>query len=205
MSKSIYHTPYTYLIKFKPTGQVYYGVRFAKGCSPDDLWETYFTSSKVVKSLIEEHGKDAFDYEIRKTFETADAARKWEENVLQRLKVVKDDKWLNKTDNKSFIQPKNFKHSPESIQKIIDSKVGYKFSKESREKMSKSHIGQTPWNKGITYDKPTRKKGRPLSEEHKKALRKPKQIIKQKCELCGNYYNPGYMKSLHPKYCKGEL
>jgi len=201
MSNTIYHLPYTYIIKFKLTGQVYYGVRFAKGCSPDDLWKTYFTSSKVVKSLIKEHGKEAFDYEIRKTFDTADAAREWEEKVLQRMKVVSDDKWLNKTDKKSFIPPKNYKHSPDSIQKIIDSKIGFKFSKESREKMSKSHIGQVPWNKGIKYDNP--KKRRPLTEEHKKSLRKPKKVTKQKCELCSNYYNPGYMKSIHPKYCEG--
>jgi len=38
--------PYTYKLIFKPTGQYYYGVRYAKGCQPSDLWDKYFTSSK---------------------------------------------------------------------------------------------------------------------------------------------------------------
>ena len=69
--------------------------------------------------------------------------------------------------------------------------------------MSESHIGQVPWNKGIKYD--NLKKRKPLTEEHKKSLRKSKKVTKQKCKLCGNYYNPGYMKSIHPKYCKGNF
>lgn len=142
MSKDIYHTPYTYLIKFKPTGQAYYGVRFAKGCSPDELWQTYFTSSKVVKSLIEAHGKDAFDYEIRKTFDTADAAREWETQVLQRMKVVNDDNWLNKTNNKS-IEAKSGKDHPNYQRN---------FSSEHRKNLSKSA------------------KGKSKSEEHRKKL-----------------------------------
>ena len=57
MDKLIY-TPYTYLLKFKPTGQVYYGVRFASNCHPNDFFIDYFTSSKIIKFLIENFGKE---------------------------------------------------------------------------------------------------------------------------------------------------
>ena len=54
---------YTYLVVCKPTGEWYYGVRYA---GDDDLWIKYFTSSKHVKALISKYGKDSFHCEIRK-------------------------------------------------------------------------------------------------------------------------------------------
>jgi len=87
--------PYTYLIKCLPTNEFYYGVRWATGCSPDDLWKTYFTSSKKVKSRINVFGKENFEYEIRKTFEDVSKARLWEDKVLRRMKVITNATWLN--------------------------------------------------------------------------------------------------------------
>ena len=78
--------PYTYRIKFIPTGEYYYGVRFSKNCDPSDLWSTYFTSSKKVKNLIRKYGKDSFTTEIRKVFETSEDAIKWEHRVNQHTK-----------------------------------------------------------------------------------------------------------------------
>lgn len=77
----IKHTPYTYRIQCIPTGEYYYGVRYANGCHPNDLWVKYFTSSKDIHYLIKQHGKDAFICEIRKTFESIEAAIKWETRV----------------------------------------------------------------------------------------------------------------------------
>lgn len=110
MSDSIYQNkPYTYLIKFIPTGQVYYGVRFAKGCHPDEFWQDggYFTSSKIVHQLIEEYGSEWFEYEIRQVFDDVNKARDWEEQVLKRMNAVESKQWLNRTDNRSFIRNKN--------------------------------------------------------------------------------------------------
>lgn len=56
--------PYVYIIKNKTTKMKYLGVRYCKGCHPDDLWKTYFTSSSIVKTLIEEYGKDDFYVKI---------------------------------------------------------------------------------------------------------------------------------------------
>lgn len=53
-------TPYVYFIKNKTTKMKYIGVRYAKGCHPDDLWKTYFTSSSLIKTLIDVYGKEDF-------------------------------------------------------------------------------------------------------------------------------------------------
>lgn len=87
--------PYTYRITHLPSGKHYYGARYAKNCHPDDLWVKYFTSSKTVKKLIEQDGKDAFFVEVRKVFETPEECVAWEVEVLRRLRVSSNQNWLN--------------------------------------------------------------------------------------------------------------
>ena len=96
MSTDIY-TPYTYLIGWTEHKIWYYGVRFAKGCNPLDLWNPYKTSSKYVKQFIEKYG-DPDVIQIRKTFNNSESAQQWEEKVLQKMNVVKRKDFLNKTD-----------------------------------------------------------------------------------------------------------
>ena len=88
------HIPYTYLIGWSKFNKWYYGVRYAIGCTPNDLWVDYKTSSKYVHEFTKLHG-DPDIIQIRKTFNNIESARKWEETVLIRMKVIKEDKWLN--------------------------------------------------------------------------------------------------------------
>jgi hypothetical protein len=97
--------PFTYLVKHIPTNKYYYGVKFKKGCHPNDLWTKYFTSSKKVKGLIRKYGKKSFLFEIRKTFKTQKQAREWEHKVLRRLKVIYRNDFLNQSDS-LHIDPK---------------------------------------------------------------------------------------------------
>lgn len=90
--------PFTYLIKCTSTNQFYYGVRYAKNCHPSDLWTTYFTSSKYVRSLIEQYGRDAFSCEVRKQFTSAHKAKQWESRVLKKMKVSSRKDFINKHD-----------------------------------------------------------------------------------------------------------
>lgn len=92
---------YTYLIGWSAHNKWYYGVRYAKGCTPDDLWTTYFTSSVYIKECRCNWGEPDV-IEVRRTFDCVDDARMWESRVLKRMKVVIDDKWINKTDNISI-------------------------------------------------------------------------------------------------------
>ena len=147
--------PFTYLLKHISTNKYYYGVRFKKGCHPNDLWTKYFTSSKKVKRLIKRYGKKSFIFEIRKTFKTPQEALNWEYKVLKRLKVIYRDDFLNLTDNKS-VDPKylskinkgknnpwyNKKHTRESIEKIRTASLNRKHTKESKEKIKLFNIGR---------------------------------------------------------------
>jgi hypothetical protein len=89
-------TPFTYLIGWSELDKWYYGVKFAKGCHPDDLWVTYFTSSKVVQDMREKHGEPDI-IQIRRTFTSGKNAINWETKVLKRIKVLYNDCWLNQS------------------------------------------------------------------------------------------------------------
>lgn len=129
--------PYTYLIKHRPTGKVYYGFRSANKLDPhEDLWKHYFTSSPGVQQLIEETGVDSFDVEIRRIFETKEQASAWETRVLRRCKVLEDDRWLNQ-NIAGYIVP-----TEESRKKISDFHKGKAKSEEHRQKMRVAQKGK---------------------------------------------------------------
>lgn len=172
---------YTYLIKFIPTGQVYYGVRIANTEPPEnDLWVKYFTSSKLVHSMIEKYGTESFEYQIRKTFKSKDLAIIWEEKILRKFNVLHNEKWLNASIAGYFI------HTEEIKKKISEANKGKLLSKEVKQKISKAKKGKSPSiehrkkiseaNTGKTANEQTRKrisealKGRKLSKEHKNKI-----------------------------------
>jgi hypothetical protein len=133
--------PYTYLIRHKPTNRVYYGVRAANRVDPEqDLWQHYFTSSPKVQQLIEETGKDSFDLEIRRVFETKEQAVAWETRVLRRCKVLYDDRWINQ-NVAGYIVP-----TEESRKKISDYHKDKPKSEEHKKNLRESQKGsKRPW------------------------------------------------------------
>lgn len=88
-------TPFTYLIGWSSLGLFYYGVRYRAGCHPNDLFSKYFTSSKLVHQCIIDHGMPDV-IEVRRVFKFPKQALVWEQKVLRRLKVLYNNKWLNK-------------------------------------------------------------------------------------------------------------
>lgn len=88
------YQPYTYLIGWSKHQKFYYGVRYKPGCNPIDFWKDYFTSSKKVKIFRESYGEPDI-IQIRKVFKDKDSAITWEFNVLKRLHVKSNNKWLN--------------------------------------------------------------------------------------------------------------
>lgn len=163
-ANSIY---YTYLITHKPSGQFYYGVRYAKGCHPDDLWNTYFTSSKYVKQLIESDGQDSFTAEVRRTFENVETAVDWESKVLSR--IIEHPLCLNRAVFSN--QCLSVKCSEETKEKLRNRVV----TEETRKKMSEARKGMkfTDEHKNkIATTQRRKKNGVPLSEAHKLAISK---------------------------------
>lgn len=134
--------PYTYLIKHRPSGKVYYGYRSANRVEPaEDLWKHYFTSSPKVQQLIEETGVDSFDVEIRRIFETKEQASSWETRVLHRCKVLTDDRWINQ-NVAGYIVP-----TEESRKKISDYHKDKPKTSEHKRKISESQKGsKRPWS-----------------------------------------------------------
>jgi hypothetical protein len=194
--------PYTYLIKHRPTGQVYYGVRSANKVDPhEDLWNKYYTSSPKVQKLIEETGKESFDVEVRKVFETKEQAVAWETKVLRRCKVLHDNRWINQ-NVAGYIIP-----TQESNKKISDFHKDKPKSEEHKEKIRQGNIGKKKpprtdeyralmsklksgannpmYGKGCTPEraanisaakkgKPAHNKNVPMSEEQKEKIRATK-------------------------------
>jgi hypothetical protein len=91
--------PYTYLIGWTKHNRWYYGVRTANKTTPhQDLWKVYFTSSRYVKDFRNTYGEPDI-IQIRKIFEGASVAMKWESMVLKRLNAKNEEKWINMIDH----------------------------------------------------------------------------------------------------------
>jgi hypothetical protein len=180
-------TPYTYLLKFIPENKFYYGVRFAKGCSPDDFWKKYFTSCKEIHALMKERGVGRYlwDFEIRRVFENTNDARIWENKVLRRMKVIERDDFFNKTDNFAITAMPGEKnpfygktHSAETRQKISQKSKGRKFSDGANKKKGRKGALHPNYRKSCPSQ--TRQavakanRGRIHTEETRKKLSKAK-------------------------------
>lgn len=136
-------TPYTYLIGWTQAGKFYYGVRFAKGCRPDDLWVSYFTSSKQVKVAREKLGEPDLIC-IRRTFKDINAAKNWEHKVLRRLRASKRKDFLNLTDNRCNPSNAGIIRTDEFKQKISVANSGKSLTEEHKDKIAKAVSGKRP-------------------------------------------------------------
>ena len=143
--------PYTYLVGWSQHDLWYYGVRYAKNCTPDDLWVTYFTSSKQVASTRIELGEPDI-VEVRKTFRMPESAKFWEERVIRRMGAVKSSAWLNQCNqNVEFCR-----HGP------LSEHVKEKMRRAKRAPFSEEHRAAIS---------AAAKKRRPISEADREKMR----------------------------------
>lgn len=186
------HTPYTYLIKCIPTGEVYYGVRFSKKCHPNDLWKSYFTSSQIIKRRIKQYGKEAFLFEVRKIFANKQLAISWEEKVLRRLDIRHKPHWLNHCIGQTVVQGSGTKNSV----------YGRKwFNNGTIDKLLFPEDKPNSWVPGRLRGKNPGKlngnyQGKSMTPEHRKAHSR-----KMKGKLAGSK-NPFYGKKHSPETLK---
>lgn len=131
------YKPYTYWVYHKPSRRFYYGSRTANGCNTADLWQSYFTSSNIVKQLIEKDGKDSFICRIHKTFDTKEECLQYEYNLLRRYKAGTNTRFLNLHHCKSV------EWTPERLQKLSHTKTGVKLSEAHKKAISKGRTGCT--------------------------------------------------------------
>lgn len=94
--------PYVYAIMWSDLNLAYLGVRHGKGCNPDDLWKTYFTSSRYVKELRAKHGEPDH-LEIIDTFLTGDEAIKAEYEIILDFGLHTNPVFLNKACGRQIV------------------------------------------------------------------------------------------------------
>ena len=98
----------------------YYGVRFAKGCDPTDLWVKYKSSSQLVKAYAQKHG-DPDVVRIMRIFSSGEDACNHEKRFIQRWGLVHSNRFLNRAvSNQRGRSPVGMRrnHTPETIEKM---------------------------------------------------------------------------------------
>ncbi len=111
------YIPFTYLIGWSQYNTFYYGRRTAKNCQPENLWSSYFTSSKYVKEFREEFGEPDI-IQIRKTFpNNPKACAIWESTVLKRIDAQHNQKFLNKKNGDFALDTTGVSPSKYTIEK----------------------------------------------------------------------------------------
>lgn len=82
------YTPFVYIVKFQDPQsrffRYYIGSKYAKGCTPADLWTSYFTSSTSVHKMIKQYGPRSFNARIAKHFSCKEDAVAYEEKLVKR-------------------------------------------------------------------------------------------------------------------------
>lgn len=149
---------YTYYITNRVTSQYYYGSRYShirhNRTPSEDLWIHYFTSSKYVKQLIDEHGPDSFDVNIIMVDEDYDKCYHCEQQMI--AEHIGNDLCLNRRYNiENKFSMAGTHMSDETKAKLSAAKTGKPSgtkgmirSDATKAKMSASRKGMTPHNKG---------------------------------------------------------
>ena len=190
--------PYTYLVKHKGTGKAYYGSRCQNATKfnrtpAEDFWNYYTTSSENINGIIATEGKDAFEYEIRRTFDTVEAMADWETRVLTRSRVLeRQDRWMNgniagykivteagakKISATHKDKPKTEEHKEKIKLSNIGKNKGRIQTEEHRRKNSEANSGKNNARFGVIVSEETckkisaAKKGRPNGHEGYKETR----------------------------------
>ena len=95
---------YTYSIRHLLTNKIYYGVRKS---TTVDIGTTYFSSSKLVKQMLQEEPIENFKFKVRKKFLSYEEARLHETKVLSRIKAVSNPMVLNQAVSSPRLCAKN--------------------------------------------------------------------------------------------------
>ena len=133
------NTPFTYYLCWTSLDLHYYGVRYAIGCDPSELWTKYFTSSTYVNRLRKNYG-DPDIIQIRRTFTSVSESKQWESTVLRRIKALEKMNWLN-CANQSIRVRKNFDG-------VLAPNYGYVFTPIEKVNKSVQYKKHKWWNNG---------------------------------------------------------
>lgn len=91
--------PYVYYIKHIPTGIWYIGSKYAKSAHPSTFLKTYFTSSKIIKSLLATSTMNDIEFKILKTFTTIHDTTSYERRLIQKTNAIENHMSANLNNN----------------------------------------------------------------------------------------------------------
>lgn len=121
MGDRLNYVPYVYLIGWSDHDLWYLGCELKNSMNgtahPSNLWVSYFTSSYHVTKTRERLGEPNV-IQVRRTFDTGNAAHAWEQKALRRLGAVSSRRWLNKR----IFNDKSFPMDDDIRAKIIESR-----------------------------------------------------------------------------------
>ena len=132
-------TPFGYYLYHLPTGQHYCGIRHANMCHPDQLWTSYFTSSKVVRQRIESFGHDSFLPFVCCTFESSQEALAWEHAILTHINAAEDPMWINRHNGGTQFRGPLY-HSDATKSRLSARLKGRIITEDHRQKISESSL-----------------------------------------------------------------
>lgn len=208
--------PFVYIIRDTSNNKKYAGVKFSNGCKPSDILTSYFTSSKVVKSLIKQGREFVIDKIVE--FETKEDAIEFEELLLLTVNAHLTDDWYNFTAGRS-INPDAVKQTCLAMYGVDnwmkteaakESGIGFKLgntygcferSEETRAKMSAAREGVTrPVSFSEKMSVLMKGENNPMygKTSHRKGI-KDDQI---QCEHCGKLSNKGNYIRWHGSSCR---
>jgi len=172
---------YVYKITVKETGQFYHGLRTIKkpNRSPAcDLFVTYFTSSKTVKSLVKKLGINAFATEVIFINENHG------EGYFLEQRLIKDS-----IDDPLCLNKQYFDFGKG---KTIFSNFGNTHSLEQKERWSKIRKGCPAANKGIRYssEKKVNMKNKNKGRSYEEIYGDQAGIIKEKIKSSSQSRSP---------------
>lgn len=172
---------YVYRITNIKLNKHYYGVRSTKINPSDDIGFHYFSSSTDTDFLYEQRENPTnFKYKVIKTFNTRKDANAFEVKIHNKFDVAANESFYNlaKATSSGFtrsgLKPWNAGkkgiYSEETLKKISESSTGRKFSKETKELLSKQRVNNT-YKLGVKESSMTkRKKSQRSKENNSRAL-----------------------------------
>lgn len=93
--------PYVYRISHISTGMFYIGVRYSINLKKKDLFDKYFTSSKLVKSIIQNEGISSFTIDFIEEYDTAEQAVEREHILIK--ETINDPMSMNGRITSNFV------------------------------------------------------------------------------------------------------
>lgn len=130
------YLPYFYVIRHIQTGMRYAGCRYSTyKCHPSELLRRggYYTSSRLVRNIIEREGTPAFSVEMildRDSIKERgyNNVREYEQSFLKNNNCSQSKLWLNLCDS-DFYKPSNKRllYRFSSMQLIVESSDGYMY------------------------------------------------------------------------------